>query len=87
MRTLTYCLFHVALHEAKFLQACCHQAANVHVHVHPLHAGCCYRESQVMAFLHDAVYLALALGKASANGSGTGVVGAVVLVGLSTTVA
>ena len=80
-------LFHIALHKAKLLQTCCHQAANVHVYVHPLYTRCSHGESQVMAFLYDAIYLALALGEASANGSSASMVGAVVLVCLGTAVA
>ena len=87
MRSGPHSLVGVALHQAQFLQAVGHHAAHFHVHIPPLHIGCCHLQDVVVTGFHYAVYLALALCEASADGCGARVVAAVVLVGLRSCVA
>ena len=79
-------LVHITLHQAQFLEALGHAAANGHVHVKVLHAGLGNAQCQVMALLDDAVDLQLTLVILARDGHRAGVVAAVELHGLGTAV-
>ena len=56
-----YSLVHIALHQAKLLEALGHEAAHCKVYIFIFHAGSCNLQCQVVALLDDAVDFELAL--------------------------
>ena len=87
MCTGTHSLFGVAFHQTELFQAIGHQTANGEVAVHILHTGLCNVQNQVVAVLYNRIDVELSLCVLTANRHRAGVVGAIVVNGLGTTVA
>ena len=77
----------IAAHEAEVLETVRHEAADVKMHVHPFKVGTSLLDDEVVACFNDGINVALTRGEATADGSDTGVVRAIVVHRLCTGVA
>ena len=79
MSSGSYGLVHVALHQTQLLQPLAHQTADGKVHIFIFYARLGHLEHIVVALLHDAVDIQLALCELTVDGHCAGVVGTVVV--------